>query len=148
DHADRAVRARQRAQAAADAAILVDHDLAAARIALDRVVLARRQTARVAAGPAGVDEVEHAELVAAEGQPLRAMAVLARLLALLAVDAQVELADPHRRARDRQAVADIEVEDLVLDAGDRAQPRPGRSERRGDRLLDARRDAGQPRDRV
>src|SRR5262249_43928191 len=126
------------------AAVLVDRDLAGARVALDRVVLAGRQAARVAAGPAGVHEVEQAELVPAEGEALRAVALLARLLALLAVDAQVELAQPHGRPGDRQAVAHVEVEDLVLDPGDRAQPRVGAREGRRDGLLDARGGAGEP----
>src|SRR5262249_19843744 len=104
DHVDRAVRAGLRARRAAGAGRLVAHDLAPVRVEPDRVGSARIDAPLVGAGPARVDEVEHAELVAAEGQPARAVALLARLLAQLAVDAQVELADPDDLAGDADAL--------------------------------------------
>ena len=142
DHVDRAVRAALRAGRAAGAGRLVDDDLALDRVVLDRVVRARIDAALIGAGPAGVDEVEHAELVATQRQPARAVALLARDLALLAVDAAIELADAHGLARHRDALADEEVEDLLLDAGDVDQaparlldraPEAGLEERERDR---------------
>ena len=138
DHVDRAVRARLRARGAAGAGRLVDHDLAAIGVEPDRVVLARIDAALIAAGAARVDEVEQAELVAAEGQAAGAVALLAGVLALLAVDAEIELADPHHLARDRDALADEEVEDLLLDAGDLLQALAGQQHGAADAGLEER----------
>src|SRR5262249_2876309 len=85
DHVDRAVRAGLRARGAAGAGRLVDHDLAAVLIEADRVVRARIDAPLVGARPARVDEVQHAELVTAEREPARAVALLAGLLAQLAL---------------------------------------------------------------
>jgi hypothetical protein len=124
DHVDRPVRAALGARRAAGAGGLVDHDLLLAGVVLDRVVGARIDAPLIGAGPAGVDEVEHPELVATQGQALGAVALLAGDLALLAVDAAVELADPDRLARHRDALADEEVEDLLLDPGDAVEAGP------------------------
>jgi hypothetical protein len=124
DHVDRPVRAALGARRAAGAGGLVDHDLLLAGVVLDRVVGARIDAPLIGAGPAGVDEVEHPELVATQGQALGAVALLAGDLALLAVDAAVELTDPDRLARHRDALADEEVEDLLLDPGDAVEAGP------------------------
>src|SRR5262249_18650980 len=70
-----------------------------------------------------------AELVAAQRQAAGAVALLARLLAQLAVDAQVELADPDHLARHADALADEEVEQLLLDARHPREPLAAHAER-------------------
>src|SRR5439155_15869998 len=122
DHVDRAVRAGLRARGAARTRTLVDHDLFLLGVELDRVVRARVDAALIGTRAARVDEVEHAELVAAERQPARAVALLACLLAQLAVDAQVELADADHLARHADALAHEEVEQLLLDARHPREP--------------------------
>src|SRR5204862_3003766 len=117
----RVVRAALRARGAAGARRLVDHHLAALGVVADRVVRARIDAALVGARPARVDEVEHAELVATQGQPARAVAFLAGLLAQLAVDAQIQLADAHDLAGHAHALAHEEVEQLLLDPRDPRQ---------------------------
>ena len=101
DHVDRAVRA---ACAHAVQPVHVDSLITTSLrclVELDRVVRARIDAPLIGARPARVDEVEHAELVAAEREPARAVALLARLLAQLAVDAEAELAHAHHLARRR-----------------------------------------------
>jgi len=120
DHLDRAVGARGRARGAAGARGLVDDDLVLLAIELDRVVVARVDAALVGAGAAGVDEVEHAQARAVDGQALVPVARLAGLFALLALDAAVDLAHAQGLG-DREPVAHEEVEDLLLDAGDAGQ---------------------------
>ena len=91
-------------------------------VELDRVVRARIDAPLIGARAARVDEVEHAELIAAEREPARAVALLAGFLAQLAVDAEAELAHAHHLARDADALADEEVEQLLLDARDPREP--------------------------
>src|SRR6185295_14023501 len=117
DHLDRPVRAGDRAGRAAGAGALVDEDLALLRVEADRVVVAGVDAALIGAVAAGVDEVEHAEARAEDRQPLVAVALLAGALALLALDAAIDLADAEGLG-DREAMADVEVEDLLLDARD------------------------------
>src|SRR5262249_51420844 len=84
DHVDRAVGAGLCARGASGARRLVDHDLFLDRIESDRIVCARIDAALIGTSPAGVYEVEHAELIAAEREPPSAIALLTRLLAQLA----------------------------------------------------------------
>src|SRR5690606_33923036 len=109
DHVDRAVRAALRARGAAGARRLVDDDFLLRLVVLDRVVRARIDAALVGTRAARVDEVEHAELVAAEREPACAVPLLAGLLAQLAVDAQAELAHAHHLAGHADALTDEEV---------------------------------------
>jgi hypothetical protein len=109
-HLDRVVRTGARAQRTAGAGVLLDHDLAAARVEGDRVEVARIDAARVGAGVARVDEVEPAEDAAGEREPLDAVARLARLLAGAALDARLEPAHAQRE-RDREAVSHRQIGD-------------------------------------
>ena len=96
---------------------------------------------------ARVDEVEHAELIAAERQPTRAVALLARLFTQLAVDAQLELTHAHHLARHADALADEEIEQLLLDAGDPREPLARDAERAAKTRLERRvthRELGDP----
>ncbi len=81
----------------------------------DRVEVAGVDAALIGAGVAGVDEVEVAEDAPVDGEALDAVALLARLLARLALDAGVDLAHAQGH-RHRQAVADEEVGDRGLGA--------------------------------
>jgi len=110
DHVDRAVRARLSARGAPGARRLVDDDFLLDLVELDRVVGARIDAPLIGARAARIDEVQHAELVAAEREPPSAVALLARLLAQLAIDAELELANAHHLARDADALADEEIE--------------------------------------
>src|SRR5215831_6278062 len=124
DHLDGAVGAQGSAHAGAGAPLLGDLDLAPLFIVADGVVAAALEATPIDAGAAGLHEVEHAQARAAQGQPLVAVALLARDLARLALDATVDLAYP-QRVGDRETVPHEEVHDLELDSVDGGQPLAG-----------------------
>src|SRR5262249_21729298 len=94
DHLHGPVGAQGSAHAGARAPLLGDLDLAPLFIVADGVVAAALEATPIDAGAAGLHEVEHAQARAAQGQPLVAVALLARDLARLAPHATVDSAYP------------------------------------------------------